>query len=223
MKDIFVVTHTQSKHHVQKVVGGWHDTGLTELGEQQAAMVGSRLIEIVGMSQDDVFRGGMFKDRMDKGDKPSITSSDLLRARGTARIIADSFGCDYQTTAQLREISYGDAEGEPRQWLKDRLVPAPEESRLDYPSFTGGETKRQFITRLYQAVDLIIADNNPVQIVVTHGFALTFVVSRWIGLPLESAGYVNFKSPAGGITHLQQDDFWNNRGVKQIGDTSHLK
>jgi broad specificity phosphatase PhoE len=41
-KDIYVVAHTQSEHHVQKLVGGWYDSELTEFGRLQAdAVAGS--------------------------------------------------------------------------------------------------------------------------------------------------------------------------------------
>ena len=29
MKNLFVITHTQSLHHIERKVGGWYDTGLT--------------------------------------------------------------------------------------------------------------------------------------------------------------------------------------------------
>ncbi len=32
MKNLFVVTHAQSLHHIEKKVGGWYDTGLTQQG-----------------------------------------------------------------------------------------------------------------------------------------------------------------------------------------------
>jgi hypothetical protein len=51
---------------------------------------------------------------------------------------------------------------------------------------------------------------------------MTFVIARWIRLPLEAAGHVNFRSNSGGITHLQEDDFFGNRAVRFLNSTSHL-
>ncbi len=204
MKNIYVVTHTESIHHVEGKVGGWFDTGLTAKGRTQAASVAKRLVERLGT------------------ETPSIRSSDLMRAKETAEIVAAAFGCDYHSHSDLRELSYGIAEGKPQAWLDKRITPAPDENRLDHLSIEGGESKRDFIARIYRAVDSAIADENSHQIIVTHGFALTFVVSRWIGLPAESAGLINLRSSPGGITHLQQDDFWRNRGVKYLNDVSHL-
>jgi probable phosphoglycerate mutase len=204
MKNIYVVTHTESIHHTESKVGGWYDTGLTEIGRKQAQEVAQRLVEWIEINN------------------PAIASSDLLRAKETADFVADAFGRKSRVSTDLREMSYGVAEGKPQEWLDQRIVPAPDNNRLDHLSIEGGETKREFITRLYRAVDGVIADDNPNQIIVTHGFALTFVVARWIGMPAESAGLVNFRASSGGITHLQEDDFWGNRTVRLLNDTSHL-
>ena len=53
-------------------------------------------------------------------------------------------------------------------------------------------------------------------------FALTFVVSGWIHLPLDSAGYVHMQSSSGGITVLEEDDSFHNRTLLSLNDTSHL-
>ena len=76
--------------------------------------------------------------------------------------------------------------------------------------------------RGYRAVETIIARPCEHQVVVTHGMALTFVVSAWIRMPLEAAGYVAFRSTSGGITVLHEDDFFRNRAVVSLNDTSHL-
>jgi len=204
MKNIYVVTHAQSIHHVESKVGGWYDTGLTEVGKAQADLTANRLKQLID------------------SDSPSITPSDLLRAKETAEIIANKFDCSCQFDPGLREMSYGIAEGKPKKWLDERISPAPDHNRLDHISIEKGDSKRDMITRVYRVVDTIIAAENQNHVVVTHGFAFTFVIARWIELPLESAGLVNFKANSAGITHLQQDDYWNNRGVKRLNDTSHF-
>ena len=204
MRDIYVVTHTESFHHIEGRVGGWYDTGLTERGKTQAKKAAKRLADLIGT------------------DQCKVISSDLLRASETADIICKAFNCQATTTAGLREISFGKAEGKPQSWLADRIRPAPDENRLDHVSIEQGETKREFVSRVYRAVDEVIGNEAQTNIIVTHGFALTFVVARWIGMPAESAGFVNFRADSGGITHLHEDDFWRNRSVMALNDTSHL-
>ncbi|WP_407666816.1 histidine phosphatase family protein [Microvirga roseola] len=67
-------------------------------------------------------------------------------------------------------------------------------------------------------MDEILARPCKTQIIVTHSFALTFVVAAWIKMPLESVGYVNFRVRPGSITHLQEDEFWMSRVVASLGE-----
>jgi len=204
MKEIFIVTHTEATHHVDAMVGGWYDSELTDQGKAQAALIAARLKDTLG------------------DNTPGIVSSDLKRAEQCAAIVAKPFDCSYRLDERLREKCYGIGEGQTQDWLAERLVPAPDHNRLDHLSIEGGETIREFLQRLYQALDEVLAHSNPRQILVTHGYALTFLVARWIGMPEESAGFVNFKARAGGITHLVEDDHWRNRSVQLLSDRSHL-
>ena len=60
------------------------------------------------------------------------------------------------------------------------------------------------------------------QIIVTHGFALTFVVAAWVKMPIDAVGYINFRIRSGSITHLREDAYWQNRAVIALGDTAHF-
>lgn len=206
MRNLFIVTHTQSIHHTENKVGGWYDTGLTHRGEIDAAIVADHLYAMIGVTPIE------------------IHSSDLLRASQTADIIANRFFCAVKTTSDLREISYGAAGGKPQSWLRARYWPAPEHEKLDHRGgIEDGESRREIATRIYRAMDEIIASRCPTQIVVTHGFALTFVVAAWIKMPIEAVGFVSFPAKSGSITHLQEDDYWGSRAVLRLADISHLR
>ncbi|MEY9582711.1 phosphoglycerate mutase family protein [Sinorhizobium fredii] len=60
MKDLFVVTHTQSIRHVENKVRGWYDTGLTPRGEIDATATAERLASLVGGDDVDIFSGMKF-------------------------------------------------------------------------------------------------------------------------------------------------------------------
>lgn len=134
MRDIYVVTHTESQHHVDGLVGGWYDSALTERGRRQADAVAERLGELI--------------------EAPSVvvTASDLRRTRETAEPIAARFGVPVLESRDLREISFGPAEGKPQAWLDERFEPAPDDNRLDFRNSEGGETRRELATRIYRAV-----------------------------------------------------------------------
>lgn len=205
-KDIFVVTHTQSVHHVDRLVGGWYDTELTAKGRADAIAAADRLWSLTA-------------DR-----EPEIFSSDLLRASQTADAVRDRFGGSVVLMPELREKSYGEAGGRPQAWLRERETAQPHDNRLDHRGgIEGAETLRELATRVYSAMDTIVERPSPTQIIVTHGFALTFVVAAWIKMPIESVGYVNFRVRSGSITHLRTDEFWGSRMVYRLGDASHLQ
>lgn len=207
MRRLYVVTHPEAEHHVQQLVGGWFDSALTEHGRGQARAVAARLRELVPAEA-----------------AVELYASDLLRTAQTAQEIGERFGVRPALLPGLREKSYGVAEGRPQSWLDARFVPPPARgNRLDHvEGVEGAETKREFATRIFTSVAEILASPSEHQVVVTHGFALTFVVAAWIGLPLESAGFVNFRASSGGITVLEEDDFFANRSVVRLDDTGHL-
>ena len=207
MRRLYVVTHPESVHHVSDLVGGWFDSELTDRGLRQAELIAETIRELV---PDDA--------------AVELYSSDLRRTAQTARAIAQRLGVEPTLVEGLREKSYGEAEGKAQSWLDARFVPPPPTGdRMNHhESIEGAETKRDFASRVYDAVSDILSSPCSHQVVVTHGFALTFVVAAWIHLPLESAGYVNLRSTSGGITVLEQDDFFHNRTVVSLNDTSHL-
>lgn len=205
MKDLFVVTHTQSVHHVENKVGGWYDTDLTPRGREDAKATAGRLAELIG--HDDI----------------EIFSSDLKRAAQTAQAIGKRFGKAVAETSALREISYGIAGGKPQAWLDARYTPAPDDNRLDHDGgIEGAESRRDVAKRVYPCVTEIIARPCATQVIVTHGFALSIVVSAWMKVPIEACGFIAFPAASGSITHLRQDDFFRNRAVAALADTSHL-
>ncbi|MBU6953345.1 histidine phosphatase family protein [Hahella sp. HN01] len=192
MKELYVVTHTESQHHVDKRVGGWYDSELTEKGRKDADELGQRL-------------------QLLDAHKADIYSSDLKRAAQTADRIAAAINSTVELTSQLREMSYGVAEGRPQQWLDERIVPVAGDNRLDHTVIDGGETKREFVSRIYDFLDgLTLGDKT---IISTHAYAATFVIAWWIKMPLESVGYVNFNVQSGKICKLVEDDVFKNRTV----------
>ncbi|MGH2561315.1 MAG: histidine phosphatase family protein [Thermomicrobiales bacterium] len=207
MKHLYVVTHAQSQHHTEGRVGGWYDNGLTDLGLSQASRIGQRIRELL------------------PADAPvEFYSSDLMRAYQTAEAIARLIRAPIQTTADLREKSYGDAEGKPQSWLDERFVYPPKVgNRMDHwEGISGAESRREIAGRIYRAMDRILASPCSYQIIVTHGFALTFVVAAWIKMPLDSVGHIAVQSTSGGITHLFEDDVFSNRGITSLNETVHL-
>lgn len=207
MRHIYVVTHTQSQHHLDGLVGGWYDSELSAHGLRQADVLGQRIRSLVP-----------------NGPAAEIHSSDLTRARQTAKAISGTIGVPVHASPDLRERSYGEAGGRPQAWLDERFIDEPEiGNRMDHDiGIEGAETKREFACRLYRALDEILASDSQYQVIVTHGYAVTFLVAAWIEMPMDAAGYINIRANSGGITHLHEDDRFHNRCVVSLNDTRHL-
>ncbi|TLS45464.1 histidine phosphatase family protein [Streptomyces montanus] len=147
------------------------------------------------------------------GAQVELISSDLQRARQTADEAAELFRVKPILDRRPREKSYGEAEGRPQEWLDRRFVPPPAvgDRMGHHEGVQGAETRAECAQRVYAAMDEILRRPCEHQIIVTHGFALTFVVASWIKMPYESLGSVSFRAPSGSITVLREDDFWRAR------------
>ncbi|WP_414936372.1 histidine phosphatase family protein [Amycolatopsis sp. cmx-11-51] len=199
MRTVYVVTHPESTHHLDRLVGGWYDSELTPEGERAAVAIAESLHAKV---PEDV----------------ELYTSDLRRAARTAEVIGERLGVTPIPDRRLREKSYGEAGSKPQEWLDSRFVPPPAAGeRLGHDEgIPGAETKGAMAARVYAAMDSILESDSEHQIVVTHGGALTFVIAAWIRMPLESAGYVDFRGPPGSVTVLREDDYFHNRQVVSL-------
>jgi 2,3-bisphosphoglycerate-dependent phosphoglycerate mutase len=207
VRRIYVITHPEATHHVENKVGGWYDSELTELGHTQAALLAARIRELI--PQDAT---------------AELFTSDLRRTVQTARPMADVLGVEPVLLPDLREKSYGVAGGRPQAWLDAHFIPPPTMGeRLDHDEgIEGAETRREWVTRVYRAMDVITSSSCEHQVVVTHGGSLSWVIGAWIGLTMEATAFAAFRSARGGITVLGEDDYFHNRTLLDLNDTSHL-
>lgn len=207
MTTLYVVTHPESQHHVDGLVGGWFDSELTDRGRRQAAAIAAELRRRVPVDAD-----------------AQVVSSDLARTWTTAEAIAAALGTTASAHPGLREISYGEAEGREQAWLDERFVfPPAAGNRLDHDfGIAGAETRREVGERVYAAVDTLLSHDATHLVVVTHGFAHTFVVARWLELPLEATGRATFAATSGCITELREDDTFRNCTLQSLAAVDHL-
>ncbi len=132
MQRVYVITHPEATHHVDRLVGGWYDSHLTGHGRAQAERIARFL-------RADIRSGG----------STQLVSSDLARTVQTANVIAGVLGVTPVTDPGLREKSYGVAEGQPQTWLDDRFIfPPAHGERLNHDEgIAGAETKREWLER----------------------------------------------------------------------------
>jgi len=117
MKNIYVVTHTEATHHIQGLAGGWYDTSLTENGRNQARKIAEALHSEIGEQNIPIY------------------SSDLKRCAETAEAFAEVFNSRVILDTDLREMSFGDADGKNQEWMRKNITPKPADgNRLDKKS-----------------------------------------------------------------------------------------
>lgn len=220
MKRLFVVTHPEATHHVDGLVGGWFDSALTERGLRDAGRIAETLRSDFGLGS---------VDGAGDGARPSagvrIVSSDLLRTRQTAEVIADALGVPVELERGLREKSYGVAEGRPQSWLDERFITPPSVGeRMDHDEgIDGSETKLEWFTRVYAAMERLeestaaAAEDSLDLVIVTHGGTATPVIASWMRIPLTACAYAAFRVRSGSISLLTEDDRFHNRSLTVLG------
>ncbi|WP_089775726.1 histidine phosphatase family protein [Ruania alba] len=205
MRELFVVTHPEATHHVEGRVGGWFDSHLTGRGQRHAHQVAEAL-----------------DTRIDPG--AALFTSDLRRTQQTADAIASRLGVTPRALFELREKSYGEGEGQPDPWFRERFVPPPARGeRMSHDEgLVGAETKAEWVRRVYAGMDIVMADPAHQKVIVTHAGSATFVIAHWIGVPLSALDFVSFRLDPGSITHLREDDYFHNRTVIALNKIGHI-
>jgi ribonuclease H / adenosylcobalamin/alpha-ribazole phosphatase len=198
---LIMLRHGQTEHSAQGRYSGRADLPLTELGERQAAAAAVRLARTSSVA--------------------AVVSSPLLRARQTAKPVADALGVPLQVQDGLIEADFGAWEGltfaeasarDPAlhtRWLTDTSVAPP-----------NGESKETVHRRVRRVRDQLIAE---------HGAATLIVVSHVT--PIKSL--LRMALDAGpsllhrlhlDVTSLSIAEFYPNgpATVRLVNDTSHL-
>ncbi len=202
MKELILVRHGESEHHVQGLTGGWTNTGLTDLGKKQAELTGYRLQSFV------------------HSRTPVFYASDLNRAVQTAQIIGSIIGINPQFEESLREMNWGIA-------IDMTLKKAQElelektEPLIDWVPFPGAESRRMLYERLSKYLDVIEEKLEDFVIIVSHGNAIKSCIYWWLEIPLAMQSQLDFDIDAGSITHLRIND-WEEKTLSLLNSSDHL-
>lgn len=130
----FFLRHGQTEHNRQRICQGHTDTPLNETGLAQADRAAAILVE---------------------ARPTSITTSDLIRVRQTARPVVDALALEPTIDARLRERAFGVFEDQP---IEGHLW------SFDHPSV---ESIEAFVDRSLQGFAAALIENDT--LVVTHG------------------------------------------------------
>ncbi|HAT4340499.1 TPA: histidine phosphatase family protein [Clostridium perfringens] len=202
MKNIITIQHTQSIHHTNGMVGSWTDWDLSELGIKQANNIGRNL------------------SRELENKKYVMYSSDLLRAKNTAKIIGKYLGIEPILANELRERNLGRCVGKSVKWLKENIE--KQEKSIDDRMFSDAESRRDEWNRLLPFFNDIIASGHENIIIVSHGGLLSVFNAMWLGMEVETLNKSELFGLSGGVTFMEETAD-GKRFIKRMSDMSYIK
>ncbi|MDH7488618.1 MAG: histidine phosphatase family protein [Anaerolineae bacterium] len=157
MTTLLLVRHGATQANEIGYWQGWEDTALTEVGMAQAQAVARRVAREFA--------------------PVAVYSSSLRRALQTAEPIAQAVACPLIPHDGLREIHFGQISGLSLEQFR-KGFPAlfeawTDKTNLDF-AWPGGESRRAFFTRVWGAVDEILAAHpgDDTVVIVAHGGSL---------------------------------------------------
>lgn len=197
---LIVIRHGETEWNIQNRFQGHLDSKLTDLGVKQAEAIA------------DGLKGEIFD---------VIYSSDLERAKHTAKIIAGKLNMTIHTERDLREINLGVMQG----LIKDEFI-------LKYPEvitnfhtdpvyvIPEGESKQQFYDRITGVLEKIIKKHKGHSILlVAHGGVLDIMIRYTFKIPLIAKR--NFSLYNASINRITVNNGeWK---LESWGETSHMR
>jgi len=198
---IILVRHGETVWNNERRSQGFSDIPLSPVGEEQAKDLAKALR----------------KKRID-----AVYSSDLIRSKKTADIIAAPHKIMAKMDVRLRELNQGELEG---QKLETMLSEHPDllKQWMDSPAdvtMPGGESLTSLQARCWRAVEDIVGKHtDQTVVVVAHNLANLSIICRAIGLDLN-----RFRSLKMNNASISVIEFHPGRGpvLTRLNETGHL-
>ncbi|MSP22953.1 MAG: histidine phosphatase family protein [Dehalococcoidia bacterium] len=169
---LLFVRHGQSEGNARRIMQGWLDTPLSDLGRSQAEVVARRLAT---------------------SGATRIYASPLMRAWETARPVGVATGLDVEPLDGLREYNYGEAQGLTWDEVESRWGVSV--GKWGTGSIPGEEGTVAFHARVTAAFEeLAERHRDDTAIVVSHGGTIARLIVHVLAAPRES--YLPFATPA---------------------------
>lgn len=196
---IILVRHGEANHHTEDLTGGWTDSKLTAKGILQIERLATHL--------------GKFL----KNKRPLVIASDLQRAQHSARIITSRLSLESQCYDFLREKNNGEAAGKTNTQAKTMKLTKIKEDP-DHRNYNGGETRREFFTRVKDGMDNVMVEHdNRSLIVVSHKGTIQNIIFWWLNLSIDEVCRlgISFNAAAASMSVLNINK-WNEHEISLL-------
>lgn len=206
---LLLVRHGETAWNRDGRVQGWAPVGLTETGREQARRVGNYLAA--------------------SEEAASLHSSDLRRARQTARLVAGAFGRDddeVRTHHGWRERDFGAYQG-----LTDEEVFEADPDLVERyrrgevspdESPPSGESPREFRERVLDGLRTVTdgaGRPDDTRLVVTHNNPIVVVLAHVSGRPVAEA-FDAFEVPNGSLSVVEWNPETGEGTVRTVGSVA---
>jgi 2,3-bisphosphoglycerate-dependent phosphoglycerate mutase len=201
MTHLYIVRHGQSQAAVEgRVAGIKADTGLSELGIEQATRLRNRL-QATQEIQADV-----------------LIASTIPRATQTAEIIAPALGLPIILDDEVQELRPGEADGLSGQEYRQKYAHNRDNHSAFVSAAPGGESWPEFVLRASRALERITTEHAGKTIVlVCHGGIVQSSFLYFFGAStLVRPSIVTFEMGNAAITHWERGNFYRK-------DPNHLQ
>ena len=166
MTTLLLARHGESDWNRDKRWQGFADRPLTDLGRRQAEELA---------------------DRLQDTDLDAVYSSDLRRARDTAKIVARGRGLAVSTTPDLREVDVGEWSGLTRAEAEAKFPEAYERWLNGGEGWERGERYEQLAARVLKAMRRIAAAHDGARVlVVAHGGTIRAIHAAALGVDVHT-------------------------------------
>ncbi len=155
----------------------------------------------------------------------AVYSSNLTRAKTTALFLADRFGVNVSEVPELREINFGDWEG---QFIRELAEKYPEDMEKffkepDNLQIKNAETFFEAQDRCFAAFQKIVAAHNTPHknqhiIIVAHGAANRLILCKILDIPVRNMWKFAQFNTAVNVIRADEENFT----VELINGTAHL-
>lgn len=198
--ELLLIRHGESEADLLGVHEGRADFPLTELGRSQAKKLAAYLKHSLNPEK--------------------IIASPLKRAHGTARILQEETGADFEIEQLLMEFNNGVIAGMPREEAAVKY-PLPPGGRPAHIPIEGGESELEFRFRAEMVLSKILTDYKEAKrvAIVSHGGMISKLLEAFMNMPASN----EFVFPTGdtGLHLLEIKD--GERIVWKLNSDEHLK
>lgn len=179
----------------------------------------------VDLSEEGRMQADLLRRRLGNYSIDALYSSNLLRARQTAKILNESLGLEHYIREELREISFGALEGHTDEYIEEHFAGFKAEQKrmaedIPYPE---GENGTSVYERAMPVIQEIIQSGKKNILVVTHGGTIRVLVAALFGRSQASRFHFGVSLENTGITQLVYHPEYDRFYLERFNDYAHLE